>query len=73
MARVEIEAKQQTYGTTIKIDGVEVKQVRTIAFKHTAGDIPRLYLEIVPKQLSIVGDADVEVQLDHVVVAHGAD
>jgi len=60
MANVEIELKQQTYGSTVKVDGVEINRVRTIAVRHTAGDIPRLYLEIAPSRMSISGEADVE-------------
>ncbi len=42
-------------GTEVRQDGVLVKNVRTVTLSHPAGDVPRVYLEIIGHQLE-VGD-----------------
>jgi hypothetical protein len=50
---------QPTGGTRVLIDGVLVPRVREVAFVHTVGDVPRVFLEILPDVVEVTGHGDV--------------
>ena len=49
------------YGTTVTIDGVRIPSIRSVRIGHTAGDIPHLFLDILPEGgVHVMGEVEIE-------------
>lgn len=53
-------AKNAVFGTTVEIDGQQIHKVKSISFRHDAGDVPVLTLEVFAMDgCEITGGAEV--------------
>jgi hypothetical protein len=49
--------------TRVLLDGKEVPGVRDVIFRHEAGDVPRITLELLPETVEFEGDFPAEITM----------
>lgn len=57
MNRVEIKSSGSPVGTVVEVDGRAVPHVREVAFRHAAGSVPRVEIDIAAHEFTAHGGA----------------
>lgn len=52
---VKINLSAERLGTRVFIDGMEIKSLKSLTLVHSAGDISRITIEILPSRIEVDG------------------
>lgn len=60
--KIRIESELSPLVSRVFLDGEEIKGIRNVSFSHPVGELPIVVIEIIPLELIIEGESEVQRQ-----------